>query len=179
MPVSASAISRSVGYPAKPIRYRIRPSHQRLRLVSGTLIELQPSKATVHSPPNRTPGVQGWASGPATTSNSALTGAGPSRRRKSRSAFSEGDGRSRPASPAVSLTQTRAYPSRGYIPIASRKYTPTRDGRSRSRRCTVLVCSRMSSTSSNGRYCVNSPRWPGANTPAATVTARVIVVVAH
>src|SRR5439155_17352206 len=81
-------------------------------------------------------------------------------------------------SPAVSLAQTRAYPSRGYIPSASTKYTPTRDGRSRSRRCTVLVCARTSSTSSNGRYCVNSPRCPGANTPAATVTARVIVVVA-
>ena len=33
------------------------------------------------------------------------------------------------------------------IPSASMKYTPARDGRSRSRRCTVLVCSRMSSTS--------------------------------
>ena len=121
MPVSASAISRSVGYPAKPIRYRIRPSHQRLRPVSGTLTELQPSKATVRSPPNRTPGVHGWASGPATTSNSAFSGAGPSRRRRSRSAFSDGHGTSRPASPAVSLAQTRAYPSRGYIPSASTK----------------------------------------------------------
>ena len=108
MPVSASAISRSVGYPAKPIRYRIRPSHQRLRPVSGTFTELQPSKATVRSPPNRTPRVCGWASGPATTSNSALIGAGPSRRRKSRSAFSDGDGTGRPSSPAVSLPQTRA-----------------------------------------------------------------------
>ena len=178
MPVSARAISRSVGYPAKPIRYRIRPSHQRLRLVSGTLSELQPSKATVRSPANRTPGVQGWPSGPATTSNSAFNGAGPSRRRRSRSAFSDGLATGKPCSPAVSLAQTRAYPSRGYIPSASMKQTPTRDGRSRSRRCTVLVCSRMSSTSSNGRYCVNSPRCPGAKTPAATVTARVIVMVA-
>jgi len=55
VPVSARAISRSVGYPAKPIRYRIRPSQQRLRPVSGTFTELQPSKATVRSPPNRTP----------------------------------------------------------------------------------------------------------------------------
>ena len=108
MPVSARAISRSVGYPAKPIRYRIRPSQQRLRPVSGTLSELQPSKATVRSPPNRTPGVPGWASGPATTSNSAFSGAGPSRRRRSRSAFSDGRGTARPASPAVSLAQTRA-----------------------------------------------------------------------
>ena len=108
MPVSASAISRSVGYPANPIRYRIRPSHQRLRPVSGTLSELQPSKATVRSPPNRTPRVCGWASGPATTSNSAFSGAGPSRRRRSRSAFSDGQATGRPASPAVSLAQTRA-----------------------------------------------------------------------
>ena len=108
MPVSASAISRSVGYPAKPIRYRIRPSQQRLRLVSGTLSELHPSKATVRSPPNRTPGVPGWASGPATTSNSAFSGAGPSRRRRSRSAFSDGQGTGRPSSPAVSLAHTRA-----------------------------------------------------------------------
>ena len=108
VPVSASAISRKVGYPAKPIRYRIRPSHQRLRPVSGALSELQPSKATVRSPPNRTPGVPGWASGPATTSNNAFRGAEPSRRRRSRSAFSDGQGTGRPLSPAVSFAQTRA-----------------------------------------------------------------------
>jgi hypothetical protein len=108
VPVSASAISRSAGYPANPIRYRIRPSHQRLRPVPGALIELQPSKATVRSPPNRTPGVPGWASGPATTSNRAFSGAGPSRRRRSRSAFSDGLATGRPCSPAVSLAQTRA-----------------------------------------------------------------------
>ncbi len=132
----------------------------------------------MRSPANRTPGVPGWASGPATTSNSALSGAGPSRRRRSRSAFSDGHGTGKPASPAVSFPHTRAYPSRGNIPKASTKYTPAREGRSRSRRCTVLVCSRTSSTSSNGRYWVSSPRWPGANTPAATVTTRVMVVVA-
>ena len=76
--------------------------------MSGTFTELQPSKATVRSPPNRTPGVPGWASGPATTSNSAFSGAGPSRRRRSRSAFSDGHGTAIPASPAVSLAQTRA-----------------------------------------------------------------------
>jgi len=42
----------------------------------GTFTELQPSKATVRSPPKRTPGVPGWASGPATTSNSAFSGVG-------------------------------------------------------------------------------------------------------
>ena len=118
MPVSASAISRSVGYPAKPIRYRIRPSHQRLRLVSGTLSELQPSKATVRSPPNRTPGVPGWASGPATTSNSAFSGAGPSRRRRSRSAFSDGRGHRQALQPGGQLgpdpgiPQPRVHPQR-------------------------------------------------------------------
>jgi hypothetical protein len=121
VPVSARVISRSAGYPAQPIRYLIRPIQQRLRSVSGTFSEFRPSKATVRSPPNRTPGVCGWASGPATTSNKAFIGAGPSRRRRSRSAFSDGQGSSRPASPAVSFSQTRAYPRRGNIASASRK----------------------------------------------------------
>jgi Mg2+-importing ATPase len=34
------------------------------------------------------------------------------------------------------------------VPSASTKYTPTREGRARSRCCTVLVCSRTSSTNS-------------------------------
>ena len=67
MPVSASAISRSAGYPAKPIRYRILPAQDRLRLVSGTLREVRPSTATVRNPAKHTPGVCGWPSGPATT----------------------------------------------------------------------------------------------------------------
>ncbi len=92
------------------------------------------------------------ASGPATTSNRAFIGAGPSRRRRSRRAFSDGHPTGMPASPAVSFAQTRAYPSRGNIPNASRKYTPVREGRSRSLRCTVLVCSKTSSTNSKGRY---------------------------
>jgi hypothetical protein len=108
VPVSASAISRRVGYPAKPIRKRIRPSQDRFRSVSGTFSEFSPSKATVRSPAKHTPGVRGWPSGPATTSNSAFTGAGPRRRRRSRSAFSDGDGTATPASPAVSLLHTRA-----------------------------------------------------------------------
>jgi hypothetical protein len=62
----------------------------------------------MRSPPNRTPGVCGWASGPATTSNSAFSGAGPIRRRKSRSAYSDGTGTCAPGSPAVSLPHTRA-----------------------------------------------------------------------
>jgi hypothetical protein len=122
-----------------------------LRSVSGTFSELNPSKATVRRPRYRTPGVCGWASGPATTSNSAFIGAGPSRRRRSRSAFSDGHATAIPTNPAVSFAQTRAYPSRGNMPNASRKYTPVRDGKSRSLRCTVWVCSKMSSTNSNGR----------------------------
>ena len=55
-------------------------------------MDVQPSKATVRYRPNRTPGVDGWAAGPASTSNSAFTGAAPRRRRKSRSAFGDGDG---------------------------------------------------------------------------------------
>jgi hypothetical protein len=108
VPVSTKAISRSVGYPAQLIRHRIRPIQVRLRGVSGTLTELQPSKATVRSPPKRTPGVCGWASGPATTSNRAFSGAVPRRRRRSRSAFSDGHAKPSPVSPAVSLPHTRA-----------------------------------------------------------------------
>ena len=69
------------------------------------------------------------------------------------------------SSPAVSLPHTRAYPSRGYIPSASTKYTPTREGSSRSRRCPVPVCSGTSSTSSNGRSRVTSPRWARGDHP--------------
>ncbi len=65
------------GYPAMPSRWRIFPSQARLRSVSGTSREFRPSKATVRSPANRTPGVRGWASGPATTPDSASSGAGP------------------------------------------------------------------------------------------------------
>ncbi len=55
------------------------------RQVLGQLTEMargEHSSATVRNPRNRTPGVRGWASGPATTSNSAFSGAGPSRRRR-------------------------------------------------------------------------------------------------
>jgi hypothetical protein len=56
------------------------------------------TQTTVGSPLPALAGVCGWASGLATTSNSALNGAGPSRRRKSRSAFS--DGAAHPGQPA-------------------------------------------------------------------------------
>ena len=74
--------------------------------MSGTLIAVQPSKATVRNRPNRTPGVYGWATGPASTSNSALTGAMPIRRRRSRSALPDGHGSSCPSSAAVSFCHT-------------------------------------------------------------------------
>jgi hypothetical protein len=45
-------------------------------------------------------------------------GAAPSRRRRTRSAFSDGRGTSSPASPAVSVAHTRAYPRPGNIPSA-------------------------------------------------------------
>ena len=108
VPVSTRVISRNVGYPAQPIRYRILPIQDRFRSVSGIFSELQPSKATVRSPPKQVPGLRGWASGPATTSNRAFIGAGPRRRRRTRSAFSDGHGTATPASPAVSFAQTRA-----------------------------------------------------------------------
>ncbi len=54
--------------------------------------------------------MRGWASGPATTSNSALSGGDPNLRRRSRSAFSDTTGTAKPApvSPAHSLAHTRA-----------------------------------------------------------------------
>ena len=149
-----------------------------MRPVSGTRSELHPSNATVRSPRQLTPGTRGGASGPATTSNSAFSGAGPSRRRTSRSAFSDTAGNPRPSSPAVSFPHTWPYPRPGNNPSATTKYTPTRDGSTRSRRCTVRVCASTSSTSSNGSHGVSSPRCPGASTPAATVTARVTVTMA-
>ncbi len=51
-----------------------------------------------------------------TTSNRAFGGAGPIRRRRSRSAFPDGAGTVMPASAAVRLPHTRAYPRRGNIP---------------------------------------------------------------
>jgi transposase len=56
--------------------------------------------------PNRAPGVVGWANGPASTSNNARTGALPSLRRRSRSAFVLGQTIGIPDKPTVSLSQT-------------------------------------------------------------------------
>ena len=69
------------------------PSQPRFAGVSGTLTDLQPSNDTVRYPPDMTPGVRGWPSGPASTSNSAPAGATPIRRRRSRSAFADGAAR--------------------------------------------------------------------------------------
>jgi hypothetical protein len=67
-------------------------------------------------------GVDGWASGPASTSNSRFNGAAPIRRRRSRSAFSEGSG-TLPASPATSLPHTSRAPKCSNRPRARTKYT--------------------------------------------------------
>ena len=84
---------------------RSRPGCGRCRGPSGSSARRRRQCAARRSD---TPGVCGWASGPATTSNRAFSGAGPRRRRRSRRAFSDGDGTSSPASPAVSLPHTRS-----------------------------------------------------------------------
>lgn len=73
---------------------------------SAVFWELQPSNEPVRHAPNRTPGVVGRASGPASTSDNARTGAQPSRRRGSRRAFGVGQATGSPNSPAVSLSHT-------------------------------------------------------------------------
>ena len=82
------------------------PSHARLRAVSGTLTDVHPSKATVRYRPKDTPGADGHATGPASTSNSAFTGAAPIRRRRSRSALADGARTTCPSRPAVSFSRT-------------------------------------------------------------------------
>src|SRR5262249_52244152 len=103
-------------------------------------------------------------------------GAGPTRRRRSRSAFADGGPSAGKA--AVSFAHTRWYPNPGNRPNASTKYPPTRDGNPRSRRWVASVSANTASTSSNGTCCVNSPRCPGPNTPAATWIVLVMVWIA-
>jgi hypothetical protein len=74
--------------------------------VSGTLIDVQPSKDTVRYRPNRTPGVVGRATGPASTSNNASSGATPTRRRRSRNALPDTDGTDPVSRAAISLSHT-------------------------------------------------------------------------
>jgi hypothetical protein len=151
VPVSASATIRIAGYPARPSRFLSFPSQDRFGSLSGTWTEFRPSNATVRSPRQVTPRVHGAASGTATVSNTAFAGAAPSRRRKSRSAFSDGRGRPRSSSAPVILSQTFRYPIPGNSVIASTKYIPTREGSARIRFCTAPVISSTSSSSSNGR----------------------------
>ena len=86
-----------------------------------------------------TPGVCGWASGPATTSNSAFNGAGPSRRRRSRSAFSDGHGTIQAGQPGGQLrphpriAQAREQPQREH------EVHPDPRRQIAQPRCTVLV----------------------------------------
>jgi hypothetical protein len=131
------------------------PSQDRFRSLSGTLIDRQPSKATVRYRPNVTPGVRGQASGPASTSNRAFSGAAPIRRRRSRSALRSGHAAS---SASVSFAQIPRYPARGNKTIPSTKYSPTREGSSRSRRSAAPVSASTASASPNGIICVSSPR---------------------
>ena len=66
--------------------------------------DTQASNATRAVAANRTPGVAGSATGPASTSNNARNGAAPSRRRRSQNALPDGD--IRPGAAAVSLAHT-------------------------------------------------------------------------
>ena len=121
VPVSHKVISWITGYPASPREAAGLPSQALFRGVSGTLTERQPSKATVRYRPNITPGVRGQATGPASSSNSAFTGATPMRRRRSRSARADGTARPVPSSAAVIFAHTPRYPGRGNNPSASTK----------------------------------------------------------
>ena len=96
-----------------PFVARILPSQDRFRPVSGALIETQPSKATVRYRPYRTPGVVGWATGPASTSNNARSGAAPTRRRRSRKVLPDTDTRSPASRPAMSFAHTFVEPNPG------------------------------------------------------------------
>src|SRR5271155_613870 len=85
---------------------------------AGTLTDRHPPDATVRYRPNITPGVRGHAAGPASTPDSTRKGAGPRRRRRSRSAFISGQ---RTSSPPVSFARTPRYPVPGNKHIASTK----------------------------------------------------------
>ncbi len=137
----------------------------------GDLDRAVPGKETVRNGPNCTPRAVGRASGPASTSNRFRIVA--IRRRR---AFA-----SATRSAALPLPAPRSAPA---APAGSRppetgtsrhEYTPTRVGRSRSRRCTVNVSSRTAPASSKGSTRVSSPRRPGANRPPATVNWRATV----
>lgn len=67
------AVELVTAQPVSPRAAFSLPSQARLRGVSGTLIVLHPSKATMRHRPDSTPGMRG----PASTSNSASSGAAP------------------------------------------------------------------------------------------------------
>ena len=69
---------------------------------------------------------------------------------RSRSAFADGEASSQPSRAAVSFAHTPRYPVPGNRHIASTKYSPTREGSTRSRRSRVRVSSSTPSASSNG-----------------------------
>jgi hypothetical protein len=177
VPVSASAISRSVGYPAKP--HPVPDPAQPPAVTAGVgdlerVAAVEGDRAQPGEPDPRRPG---WASGPAPPRTA------PSRRRAEPAAqipqrLLRRARQVQAGQPGGQLGPDPGIAQPGVHPQRQQEVDPDPGRQIASRRCTVLVCSRMSSTSSNGRYCVNSPRWPGANTPAATVTACVMVVVA-
>ena len=116
--------ARSPGSRSPRARPSACPARPGCRLVSGTLTEAQPSKATVRYRPNTHPRAHdGWASGPASTSNSSLqrrrhrdAGAGPA----APSADGHGQAQARPA-PAVSWSATPAgSPAPGTGPAPAR-----------------------------------------------------------
>jgi hypothetical protein len=82
----------------------------------------------------------------------------------------------RPTRPAHSLAQTRHITDPGEQPEHKHELNsgPRRQGAQPLPRRVGLRQHVV--TSSKGRYWLNSPRWPGANTPTATVTVRGRVV---
>src|SRR3954447_26810910 len=113
-------------------------------------------------------------SGPRNRSNNARNGATPTRARAVVIALAAGIGIGGPGSPAHSRVHTWPRPISVNNPAASSKYTTTREGSSRDRRCTAPVSASAASTISNGTIRVSSPRCPGANRPPAKATTRLL-----
>jgi hypothetical protein len=93
-------------------------------------------------------------------SNNARNGFTPTRARALVNAASLGSATSRPSSPATRRRHTCPYPNSANRHPASSRYTTTREGRSRTHRCTVPVSASTASTISNGTCWVNSPTCP-------------------
>ena len=164
------------GMPGEAIRYLIRPSQQQFRPVLRDLGEFPAIKAvTVRSPPKRTCRVQGWASGPATTSN--RPSAVPGRAGGAGHADLVRRAPAHPGPPARrSASRTRAYPRRREHPQRQQEYTPVLDGRSRSRRAAPSWSARRHRGPARTAGTRSARRCPGAETSGDRVTAWVMVV---